>query len=64
VDGELNKTFNEHEKATTNKFSNNIDELINEMCETNKQTGKGDIGQELYIEIKDNVTQFISRYIG
>lgn len=33
VNGELNETFNENEKAIINKFSDNIDELINAICE-------------------------------
>ena len=70
VDGELNKTFNEKEKMMINKFSNNIDELSNAMCEfLNKQNVKQeqlkkDVN-ELFVNVKKNnvFREFIMRYI-
>lgn len=54
VDGELNKTFNENEKATINKFSDNTVELINAMCEFQKEKNK---------EKKNYNAQFVLRFI-
>lgn len=68
--GELNEKFNEKEKMIINKFSNNIDELSNAMCEFQKEQNakqeqlKKDV-DELFVNVKKmNVfREFIMRYI-
>lgn len=70
VDGELNETFNEIEKMVINKFSNNIDELTDAMCEFQKEQNvkqeqlKKDVN-ELFVNVKKNnvFREFIMRYI-
>jgi len=70
IDGKLNKTFNENEKITINKFSNNIDALNdamnNYMCKINvKQSQLKKDVNEHFDNIENNVyREFIVRYIG
>jgi hypothetical protein len=64
VDGELNETFNENEIMMINKFSNNVDELSDAMCEFQKNKSKEYIKLNPDIEKKNDNTQFIMRFLG
>lgn len=69
VNGELNETFNENEKMMINKFSNNMDELTDAICEY-KEKEKTNIRKnflkKMNIECvdKNEIYEFILRFLG